>query len=238
MTRARSVRAFGSFALFLFLAPSPPSASAAVPLDRVVAVLEAAELGGIERPFFLMAVEWSLTLEVLRGRSKEGDSRRRLDAELGLRLLKARADRMELEYARSDGDEARHMREARAALEVRVRSGLVARAGGAADVERLRVAHPTFERSFQAMVSRRASAAIAAETLGIITLKVDESTAREFFRAGGHPFEAARFDDAREAFADWLLVDQLERCGQRHMDQLRRLVRVTYGSVGLTPTSF
>lgn len=65
-------------------------------------------------------------------------------------------------------------------------------------------------------------------------MSVDEGEARELFRQGGHPFEAARFDDAREAFGDWLLVDCLGRAGQRHFDQVRRLVRVSYGGVGQT----
>ena len=221
---AMSVSARSGIALCCFLLA--PMAYAAAPLDRVVASLEAVDLGGVDHPFFLLGREWSVALDVLRGRANDSSTRRLLDGELGLRLLEARADRMEVEAARSDPEAARHLRDHRRALVDGLRAGLVVRAGGATAIDRLRVLHSTFDRAFSSLVQRRAAAAIAAESLGLVALSVDEGEARELFRQGGHPFEAARFDDAREAFTQWLLVDRLERAGQRHLDQVRRLVHV------------
>ncbi len=218
-------------ALVCFVASAiAPGRLEAAPVDRVVASLEAPDLGGVEHPFFLLGREWTLALDLLRARGNDASTRRLLDGELGLRLLEARADRMEIEAARSDAVEASRLREQRSSLEARLRSGLVARAGGRAAIERLRLGSPTFDASFSALVKRRAAAAIAAESLALLSLTLDEGEARELFRQGAHPFEAARFDDARDAFTEWVLVDRLQRAGQRHLDQVRRLVHVRVGS--------
>jgi hypothetical protein len=176
--------------------------------------------------------EWAVALEVLRGKRSETSPRRMLDGELGLRLLEARADRIEAEAARTDPPAAMKLRVRRAELEARVRSGLLVRVGTAAAVERMRALHPSFDGAIDNLVRRRAGAALGAEALDLLNVSVDEGEARELFRQGGHPFEAARFEDAREAFGDWLLVDRLGRAGQRHFDQVRRQVRVSYGSIG------
>ena len=78
-----------------------PNAHGAATVERVVASLESRDLGGVEHPFFLLAREWSLALELLRGRGNETSARRILDGELGLRLLEAHADRMDVEAART-----------------------------------------------------------------------------------------------------------------------------------------
>lgn len=222
-------------AFFLAVATSTPGAAEAVRLDRVVTVLEASELGGVERPFFLLEREWSVALELLRARAGEVSPRRLLDGELGLRLLEARADRLDAEAARTEPAVATELRARRVAIERRVRAGLLARAGGVAGIERLRASHPSFDRALDALVRRRAGAAIGSESLDLVSLDVDEGEARELFRHGGHPFEAARFEDARAVFADWLLVERLGRAGQRHFDQVRRLVRVSVGGAGDPP---
>jgi hypothetical protein len=229
--RVRASGALASLVVFL-LAASIPGRSAAEPVraDRVVVMLEASELGGVERPFFVLEREWAFGLDLLRAKSGEVSPRRLLDGELGLRLLEARADRLEAEAARAEPQSASELRARRVALEQRIRAGLLVRAGGPAGVERLRAAHPTFDRALDALVRRRAGAAIGSESLDLVSLTVDEGEARELFRQGGHPFEAARFEDARAVFADWLLVERLGRAGQRHFDQVRRLVRVAMGS--------
>lgn len=201
-------------------------------LDRVVVMIEASELGGNDRPFFVLEREWAVALEVLRGKRSETSPRRLLDGELGLRLLEARAERIEAEAARTDAPAAARLRQRRAEIEARVRAGLLARVGPASAVERMRTLHPSFDSALESLVQRRAGAAIGAEALDLLTVAVDEGEARELFRQGGHPFEAARFEDAREAFGDWLLVDRLGRAGQRHFDQVRRQVRVSFGTVG------
>jgi hypothetical protein len=193
--------------------------------------LEAADLGGVGHPFFVREREWAVALDLLRTRSGDTNPKRLLDGELGLRLLEARADRLETEAARTEPVVAESLRARRAALEIRVRAGLLARVGGPASTQRLRAVHPSFDRAVNAMVRRRTGAAIGAEALDLVGLSVDEGEARELFRQGGHPFEAARFEDARAVFADWLLVERLGRAGQRHFDQVRRLVRVAPGTL-------
>jgi hypothetical protein len=200
-------------------------------LDRVVVMVEAPELGGNAHPFFVLEREWAVALEVLRGKRSATSPRRMLDGELGLRLLEARADRIEEDAAGNDPPFAARLRARRAELETRIRSGLLARVGAASAVDRMRAIHPSFDRAIESLVRRRAGAAIGAEALDLFAGSVDEGEARELFRQGGHPFEAARFEDAREAFADWLLVDRLGRAGQRHFDQVRRLVRVSFGGI-------
>lgn len=206
-------------------------------LDRVVVMIEASELGGTDHPFFLMEREWAVALEIFRSKRGETNPRRMLDGELGLRLLEARADRIEAEIARTDPAAASKLRVRRAELEARVRSGLLSRVGAASAVERMRSLHPSFDAALENLVHRRAGAALGAEALDLVSLAADEGEARELFRQGGHPFEAARFEDAREAFGDWLLVDRLGRAGQRHFDQVRRQVRVSFGSVGRASAS-
>ncbi len=217
------------------LATSHVARAESLRVDRVVAMLEASDLGGVDRPFFVLEREWAVALDLLRARAGDASPKRLLDGELGLRLLEARADRLEAEAARTEPAVATDLRVRRVALERRVRAGLLARVGGPSGVERLRAAHATFDRALEAIVRRRAGAAIGAETLDLASLTVDEGEAREIFRQGGHPFEAARFEDARVVFADWLLVERLGRAGQRHFDQVRRLVRVTLGGAAAAP---
>ena len=201
-------------------------------LDRVVVLIEAPELGGSDRPFFVLEREWAVALEVLRGKRSETSPRRLLDGELGLRLLEARADRLDADAARDDFRAASRLRARRADLELRVRSGLLARVGGSSAIERMRSLHPSFDAAIESLVRRRAGAALGAEALDLLAVTVDEGESRELFRQGGHPFEAARFEEARETFGDWLLVERLGRAGQRHFDQVRRQVRVSFGASG------
>ncbi len=216
---------FASLACLAFVATH----AAATTLDRVVVRVECAERGGVESPFFLYEREWGVAIDLLRTRSGDASPRHLLDAELGLRLLEARADRLEADAARTDPRAATELRVRRAALGLRVRAGLLARGGGVTAVERLRALHPTFDRAFEALVRRRAGAAIGAEAMGLVSPNLEEGEALELFRQGGHPFEAARFDAARSPFEDWVLVDRLGRAAQRHFEQLRRLVRVSFG---------
>lgn len=231
------MRRFSALACMLALASAPAAwaEGAAVPgavttTDTVVVRFHAPETGGAARPRYVTARSLafearlvSLENAIGAGISVEGrdayderDVRSALDQIIAEEMLA----KLPLDKEPDVATLSRVVDTLREALRQRV--------GGVANFEKAALREGIAPAEVDAMLRRRARAAIYIDRAVGNILGPTEEQLREVYRTTAHPFRARHFDDCRDELSRWLVAERFRAAETAFLEGARTRVTVVY----------
>lgn len=111
-------------------------------------------------------------------------------------------------------------------ISTELRAALLQRIGGAAALDAQAALEGIAPREIDAMLDRRARAALYIHRTITPILYPSEEELREVFRVANHPFHAQKFEDARLPFSRWFVEERLKAAEASYYQAARTRIQI------------
>jgi len=228
--RPRALAVLAAVALSLASGAARAQTGRRVEVDRVVARFYAPETGGANHPRFVLerALAFEARLEAMASGSlaasgyEERDVRAALDHVVAEQLLASLAEKL---IADSPA-EKRPLFDEIPRIEHDLASALLERLGGRARVEQAADDETIDATEVTALAHRAALAAWYLDRTVSRILHPSDEQLREVYRTAAHPYRGQPFADAKDALAQWFVVERLRVAEVAFLQAARSRVHV------------
>lgn len=209
-------------ALAVALFALPAGAQGSVTVDALAVRFTAPDIGGVTQPRFITQRQVAFEARLF---ALEEDPSGTVQARHTRAAIEAHVTEVILESLPLEPPaDAAALRRASDVL----RAGIEQRVGGQAALEKAEKAEGIAPRELDAILERKARAAIYLDRSFVPIFAIDEDHLRETYRTTSHPFRGHPFEAVRDDLARWVVIETFRAGEQAYLQSARSRITFVY----------